>query len=102
MKLYLDNNLVCAITQDDYASESGALTVILDEYDFGRVEIVTSRVSKDEISKCPEPYKTMHSRIYSLLTKVPFVEAQVLTGFNAQFDEMGGWCNPINLSRRGL
>lgn len=94
MKLYLDNNLVCAITQDDQVGESAALTEILDAHDAGHIEIVTSRVTKDEIDKCPEPYKTKHARTYSLLTKVPFVDAQELKGFNTQFDQYGGTSSP--------
>lgn len=94
MKLYLDTNLVCAITKDDQKGESAALTSLLDERDAGHVEIVTSKVTKDEIDKCPEPYKTKHARIYSLLAKVPFVEAHELKGFNIQFDQFGGVCSP--------
>lgn len=90
-KAYLDNVLVSAIYSDDQPSESAAIDKILEAYDQGRLDLVTSQVTNDEIDQCPEDWKKKHSRTYCLLEKVQFVEAQDLKGYNSQADPFGGF-----------
>ena len=95
MKSYLDNNIVSAIVKDDQTGESQALTDLLELFDAGEVELVTSAVSLTEIKRYSGPKRVSVERTYHLLKKVPFVDDHTLLGFHNQWDHTGGASNPL-------
>jgi hypothetical protein len=87
MKAYLDNNIVSAIAKDDIAAESAAIDTVLAAFDDGRLELVTSDVTRREIDN----YNRASSRrgverIFHLLAKVPYVESSTVVGFHSSGD----------------
>ena len=73
MRAYLDNNVVSAIARDDTAAESDALDCLLDARDSGKVELVTSELTLDEIKRYAGPARRQVERTFRLLEKVPIV-----------------------------
>jgi hypothetical protein len=51
VKAYLDNNIVSAIAKDDLPAESEALDRLLKAMDEGKVQLVTSELTLQEIEK---------------------------------------------------
>ena len=78
MKAYLDNNIVSSIVKDDNASQSAALSTLLEAYDQGKVSLVTSEVTLEEIRKCPEKHRVPLERTFRLLEKVPVAASESL------------------------
>ncbi len=92
MKVYLDNNVVSAIGRNDTLEEAEAISALLRAFDEGKVELVTSDVTRQEIEKHEFDEREVVKRIYYLLKKVPFIESQGLGGFNVYGDEYT-WIN---------
>jgi uncharacterized protein YjbI with pentapeptide repeats len=94
-KGYLDTNLVSAFARNDYPGETEALVILGAAAKEGRFKLVTSQVTKAEISRCTGPHKQQMEFMYHLLTDVPFIESERHTGFDDHWDdESGGWSNP--------
>ena len=83
MKAYLDNNVVSAIAKDDTAAESDALDRLLAARDDGKVELVTSELTLDEIKRYAGPARKQGERIFRLLEKVPVVPWDELLGMHS-------------------
>ena len=49
MKAYLDNNVVSSIARDDTATKSDSLDALMAAYDAGKVDLVTSELTLEEI-----------------------------------------------------
>jgi hypothetical protein len=60
MKVYLDNNIVCAIAKDDYPAESSALDRLLKVMEEGKVNLVTSELTLQEIGRYQGPERALH------------------------------------------
>jgi predicted nucleic acid-binding protein len=97
MKAYLDNNVVCSIVTNDDLQESGALTCLLIAYDESKIELITSELTLDEITACPEPIRTTLKRMFLLLVKVPVVRWDVLTAIRSGGDKHT-WFNAPSIS----
>ena len=96
MKIYLDTNVVSTIAKDDHPDESSALEKILEFHKIGRVQLVTSDLTRQEIQKLNNPdYERKHKAIYNLLENVPLVEAQRLYGFNTYGDRYTWISSPL-------
>jgi hypothetical protein len=94
LKAYLDNNVVCALGNDDLAAESAALDELLDLRESGKVELFTSKLSKEEMAKCSKPeFMKLPRRIFSLLDKGPYFEDHTVLGFANQEGPMGTVCS---------
>ena len=78
MKAYLDNNVVSSIVKDDIVSESDALSRLLEAADEGKVQLVTSEITLDEIRRAPSKYRPPQERTFRLLEKVPVVRWEEL------------------------
>lgn len=92
-KAYLDNNVVCALGNDDLAVESAALDELLALYDRGKLKLITSRLSTEEMAKCSkQEFMKLPRRIFSLLEKGPFVEDHAVVGFGNQEGTLGTVC----------
>ena len=89
MKAYLDNNIVSAIARDDTPAQSEALDALLKAYEQGKIELVTSELTLDEIKR----YEGRHPAqwTFRLLKKVPIVQWDQLLGFHNSGDRLGGW-----------
>ena len=83
MNAYLDNNVVSSIVRDDNASQSKALNTLLVAHDEGRVSLVTSELTLDEIKKCPPEHRTPLERTFRLLEKVPVAQSHALLYINS-------------------
>lgn len=94
-KIYLDTNIVSGIVKDDLGDESAPLTTLLELFDIGTVELLTSRLAEDEVGRYQGQMSTPIRRVCHLLEKVAFVEEQTLLGFSSQWDHTGGFCNPL-------
>ena len=95
-KAYLDNNVVCAIGNDDLKAESEAFDTLLDLSGRGEVRLVTSQLSKEEMDRCSkQEYMKVPNRIFNLLKKDPFVQDHTLLGFHNQWDRTGGSSCPL-------
>ena len=93
MKAYLDNNVVCAIANDDTPAESGALDRLLISYEEKKAGLVTSEVTLDEIKRCRDRGLSRRlERTFRLLEKVPIVRWDQLLGINSHGDRYT-WIN---------
>jgi hypothetical protein len=71
MKVYLDNDVVSAITKEDNPAESDALDRLLAAYGGGMVDLVTSTVTHKEIESHQGSQRPAIKRIFRLLKEVP-------------------------------
>jgi hypothetical protein len=71
MKVYLDNDVVSAITKEDNPAESDALDRLLAAYGDGKVDLVTSTVTHKEIESYQGPQRPVIKRIFRLLKEAP-------------------------------
>jgi hypothetical protein len=78
VKAYLDNNIVSSIVKDDIESQSDALSRLLKAGDQGKVQLVTSEVTLEEIKRVPSKYRPPLERTFHLLKKVPVVRWEEL------------------------
>jgi hypothetical protein len=92
MKAYLDNNVVSAIARDDNAFESSALDRLLSAYEEGKVKLVTSEITLEEIKAYRGPGRPPVERTFRLLEKVPIVRWDELMGVNSYGDKYT-WIN---------
>jgi predicted nucleic acid-binding protein len=86
MKAYLDNNIVSAIAKDDHPAESEALDRLLKAKDEGKVDLVTSELTLEEIKKYQGPTQPRVERVFRLLEKVPIVQWDQLVGMHSYGD----------------
>ncbi len=91
-KAYLDNNVVSAIGKDDTASESDYLKQLLIAYKGGRVDLVTSELTLNEIKPYVGKGREQVESIYELLEKVPVVRWDELLGIHSYGDKYT-WIN---------
>ena len=73
VKAYLDNNVVSSIVKDDIESQSVAISRLLEAREDGKVQLVTSELTLEEIKKVPTQYRPPLERTFRLLEKVPIV-----------------------------
>ena len=95
MKAYLDNNVVSAIAKDDTAAESDALDRLLAARDAGKVELVTSELTLDEIKRYTGPARKQVERTFRLLEKVPVVRWDELLGMHSYGDARTWITSPL-------
>lgn len=69
LKAYLDNNAVSAIAKDDTPSESAALDGLLLAQEQGKIDLVTSDLSLEEIKNYVGRRRTLTERTFRLLEK---------------------------------
>lgn len=86
MKVYLDNNIVSAIAKDDTPAQSSAIERLLKAMDKGRVELVTSEVTREEIQLYHASVRPPVEEIYQRLAKVPIVRWDELAGIKSHGD----------------
>ena len=71
-RLYLDTCIVSGMAKLDLLpQEIESIEKLLETYDAGEIELVTSGIAKQEIEKVPEEFQAKHRIIYLLLSKVP-------------------------------
>ena len=92
MKAYLDNNIVSAIAKDDTAAESDALNRLLAAKDAGKIDLVTSEVTLEEIKRYAGPARKPVERAFRLLEKVPVVRWDELLGIHS-YGDSHTWIN---------
>jgi hypothetical protein len=95
MKAYLDNNVVSAIAKDDTLEESDALDRLLVARHDGKVELVTSELTLDEIKQYAGPARKQVEQIFRLLEKVPVVRWDELLGMHSYGDSMTWITSPL-------
>jgi len=72
LKGYLDTCIVSGLAKSDLSPvDREALLRILEARVAGKVELLTSEVTRAEIAKIPKPHRTPHTAIYSLLAGLP-------------------------------
>jgi hypothetical protein len=75
--VYLDTCIVSGIAREDLASaEQDAVRGLLRLYKSSRLDLATSEVAQDEISRVPERFRSPHETIYLLLRDVPVARAE--------------------------
>ena len=95
MKAYLDNNVVSAIARDDTPTESNALDRLLAARDAGKVELVTSELTLDEIKRYSGPARKQVERTFRLLKKVPIIRWDELMGMHSYGDSRTWITTPL-------
>ena len=82
MKIYFDTNIISSLIKNDLLEdEINAINEILNVWDSGKIEIATSKITKDELEKIPHESKNLHITIYKLIKKVPLMpEARTDSG----------------------
>jgi hypothetical protein len=95
VKAYLDNNIVSAIAKDDTAGESDALDRLLAAYDRGKIDLVTSEVTLEEIKLYAGPGRKLVERTFLLLEKVPVVRWDELLGIHSHGDSRTWFNSPL-------
>ena len=87
MKAYLDNNVVSAIANDDTPTESEALGRLLEAYEQGKVELVTSELTLKEIEDYQDQLlRPEVERVFRLLGKVPIIRWDELLSYDPYYD----------------
>src|SRR5262245_17774132 len=86
MKVYLDNNIVSAIAKDDEPAESDALDHLLKAMEEGKVDLVTSELSLQEIRRYQGARRAPVERTFRLLPKVRVVRWDELVGMHSYGD----------------
>jgi predicted nucleic acid-binding protein len=72
LTVYLDTNIVSGLAKEDLTTdEHDALQHILEAYKQGKVSLVTSPITKEEIEEIPVEHRSKHETIYNLLIDVP-------------------------------
>jgi predicted nucleic acid-binding protein len=87
MKAYLDNNVVSAIAKNDTPQESAALQQLLAAYEGGKVDLVTSELTAEEIKAYQGPLRPEIERIFEGFEKVPIVRWDELLGIRNHWNE---------------
>jgi predicted nucleic acid-binding protein len=95
MMVYLDNNIVSSIARNDAPAESNALDQLLAAYDAGKVALVTSEVTHEEIKRYSGPMRPPVERTFRLLKKVPMVRWDELIGIQSIGDRYTMINNPM-------
>jgi predicted nucleic acid-binding protein len=99
--VYLDTNITSRLAKADMTQPvRAALVNIVELFSQGKLDLVTSDLSKKEIDKLNSLPNIDRDKwnldvVVSLLKKVPFVEDHKLLGFNSYWDRFGGYSNPI-------
>jgi predicted nucleic acid-binding protein len=88
VKAYLDNNVISAIAKNDTPSESDALRRLVDAYEEGKVDLVTSEVTLQEINAYQGPASVQET--FQRLKKI--VRWDQLIGMHSHGDERT-WIN---------
>jgi predicted nucleic acid-binding protein len=86
MKAYLDNNVVSAIAKNDTPTESDALRRLVGAYEEGKVDLVTSEVTLQEINAYQGGPASVQET-FERLKKVPIVRWDELIGIHSHGDE---------------
>jgi predicted nucleic acid-binding protein len=86
MKVYLDNNIVSAIAKNDEPAESSALDRLLTAKDEGKVDLVTSELTLQEIRRYQGSMRSPVERTFRLLQKVEIVRWDELAGMHSYGD----------------
>jgi hypothetical protein len=73
MLAYLDTCIVSGIAKGDLALEQDAVLALLRLSKAGRLDLVTSEVTRTEIEGVPRPARDRHEAVYLLLSDVPLV-----------------------------
>ena len=94
MKAYLDNNVVISIVKDDTPAESNSLDRLLVAYENGKVDLVTSEVTHNEIKTYQGP-RQPYERTFRLLKKVSMVRWDELLGMNSFGDRYTWITSPM-------
>jgi predicted nucleic acid-binding protein len=87
MKVYLDNTVVSAIAKDDTPTESDALDRLLAAYYQGKVDLVTSELTSQEIARYAGPKRTRLEQTFQRLQLVPVVQWDELLGIHVYADQ---------------
>jgi hypothetical protein len=75
---YVDTNLVSGIRRQDRGTEQAALNRLFDAHDEGRIALVTSPVTKRELSALPAHRFAADEKTYQWLRELPQIEEQPL------------------------
>jgi len=92
--VYLDTCVVSALAREEKPTVD-AIYGLLEFHKTGRVRVLTSSVTRDEIDKIPEEHRRRHSVIYNLLADVSYIDQQRLLGFHSQWGPSGGVACPL-------
>jgi predicted nucleic acid-binding protein len=96
MSSYLDNAVVSAIGKGDVsASEITVLEELLTLFEAKTLDLATSSVTRQEISRYKGPKKGDIERVYARLEKVPFIEDHEVVGFHSCWDRFGDESYPL-------
>lgn len=69
---YLDTCVISGLAKNDIEpTKRQAVLDVLDAHKKGAVKLITSSLTRDEISKIPAEYRTGHEAIYQLLEDIP-------------------------------
>jgi predicted nucleic acid-binding protein len=98
MKAYLDTNIVSALVRDDVPSESEALSRLLEAEDDGRVQLVASNLTLEEINRVPPEYLPRLERQFYLLEKVAVVRWDELVFARPVASTKPGLVGPLSVN----
>jgi len=96
LTIYLDTNIISGLAKEDLTTnEHDALRHILEAYKQGKVSLVTSPITKEEIGKIPVEHRSKHETIYNLLSDVPIARtfrrgARGMSGFGFSMSMSAG------------
>lgn len=82
-RLYIDTCIISGMAKLDLSpQEIESIEKLLETYDAGEMELVTSGIAKQEIEKVPEEFQAKHRIIYLLLSKVPVAHSKSTTALS--------------------
>ncbi len=84
-KIYVDTCIISGLVKQDMpVKEAESLLEILKMNKEGKVQLVTSNLSLDEINKIPDNYRKTHEFFYYLLKEIPLSNVSPLQGLIGQ------------------
>src|SRR5262245_34565954 len=86
MSVYFDNSVVSAIAKRDMSDETEPILRVLRAAKAGRVRLMTSRVTDEEIARYAGDAKPTVEAIYLLMQDALYVERQKLLGMQVTIE----------------
>ncbi len=99
MKAYLENSCVSAWAKEETANQFECVEQLLSLREEGKIDVVTSEVTREEIGKIdfdkvPEKIRLRFQKVCALVKQMPYVEHQKLEGFNVLMTPNSFICSP--------
>ena len=104
IKAYFDTCIISGLAKDDLdRAQQAALLEVLRIHKSGRVQLVTSELAQEEISRIPEQHRIRHEVIYNLIANIPVTRVKWIdSGLSLLGVGGGSRFDPLYLELRAI